>query len=224
MSARVSAIVPVYDGERYLPEALESVRAQGYADLELIVVDDGSTDGSAAVAQAAGARVVRQANGGIGAARNAGLAVATGAFIAFLDADDAWCAGRLGAQLAAFDAEPALEIVSGHVVQFLSPELAPEVAARIRCPPEPLPGHAFGAMLIRRAAFDRVGPVSTTHQKAECVDWCMRARDLGVRLKMLPDVVLRRRLHAANHGRAHQDALGDYAVAIKASLDRRRAR
>ena len=219
----VSAIVPVYNGERYLADALASIREQG-VDLELIVVDDGCTDGSASVARAAGARVVSQANGGIGAARNAGLAVAGGAFIAFLDADDAWTPGRLAAQLAAFDAEPELEIVSGHVEQFKSAELAPELARRIVCPPEPLPGHAFGAMLIRRTAFDRVGPVSTTHQKAECVDWCMRARDLAVRMRMLPAVVLRRRLHGANHGLAHKSAFSDYAVAIKASLDRRRAR
>jgi glycosyltransferase involved in cell wall biosynthesis len=220
----VSAVIPVFNGERHLAAAIESVLLQRPRPLELIVVDDGSTDGSAAVARRfPEVRYHHQGNGGIGAARNRGLALARGAFVAFLDADDVWTQGKLARQLEAFAVDPTLDIVSGHVEQFLSPELDEAVARRIRPPDGLLPGHAFGAMLIRRAAFDRVGPVSTVREKAECVDWCLRASDLGLRLRMLPDVVLRRRLHAANHGLGRRDGLADYAAALKASLDRRRA-
>jgi len=223
-SGLVSAIIPVYNGERYLAEAIESVLAQEHNSLELIVVDDGSRDGSAAIARRFPAvRYRYQPNGGIGAARNLGLQLARGRFIAFLDADDVWAPGKLAAQVQAFAADPRLDIVSGHVEQFRSPDLDEVTARRIRFPRELLPGYSFGAMLIKREAFLRVGPVSTVRTKAECVDWCLRATDLGLRVAMLPDVLLRRRLHDGNHSLEHRRSLGDYAHALKASLDRRRS-
>src|SRR5436305_1029668 len=88
----ISVIIPVYNGERYLGEAIESVLAQSYHWLEIILVDDGSTDGSATVAKqfSPAVQVVRQPNLGAGAARNRGIALAQGEFLAFLDADDLW--------------------------------------------------------------------------------------------------------------------------------------
>jgi glycosyltransferase involved in cell wall biosynthesis len=222
--ALVSAIIPVYNGERYLADAIRSVLEQEHRPLELIVVDDGSSDGSAAVARAfPDVRYHYQPNGGIGAARNRGLELAQGTFIAFLDADDVWPLHKLALQVQAFIIDPGLDIVSGHVEQFHSPELDETVKWRIRCPSDPLPGHAFGAMLIKRESFLRVGPVSIVRTKAECVDWCLRAAELGLRLAMLADVVLRRRLHEDNHGIQHRQELADYAHALKASLDRRRS-
>jgi glycosyltransferase involved in cell wall biosynthesis len=220
----VSAVIPVYNGQRYLAEAIQSVLAQEHEALELIVIDDGSSDGSAAVAgRFSQVRYHYQPNGGIGAARNRGLELARGTFIAFLDADDVWMPQKLAVQLSAFATDPGLDIVSGHVEQFHSPELDQTVASKIHCPSEPLPGYAFGAMLVKRSVFLHVGPVSTSREKAECVDWCLRAKDLGLRIAMLPSVVLRRRLHDANHGLIHRQSLTDYAYSLKVSLDRRRA-
>jgi glycosyltransferase involved in cell wall biosynthesis len=219
----VSAIVPVYDGERYLAEALDSVLAQRCPPTELVVIDDGSTDGSAAVVtRYPRARYHRRDHRGIAASRNRGVALTRAPFIAFLDADDVWTVDKLGAQLAAFAADPGLDIVAGHVEQFHSPDLEPALARAIHCPSGALPGYAFGAMLIKRSAFDRVGQVATDREKAECVDWCLRATDLGLRIRVLPEVVLRRRLHRTNHGLVHRGAIGDYARALKDSLDRRR--
>ncbi|HEX5852076.1 MAG TPA: glycosyltransferase, partial [Solirubrobacteraceae bacterium] len=85
----VSVIVPVYMGERFLADALDSVAAQTYAPLETIVVDDGSPDRSAEIAAGRpGVRLIRQKNQGVAAARNAGLAAARGELLAFLDQDD----------------------------------------------------------------------------------------------------------------------------------------
>ena len=97
----VSCIIPVLDGERYLGAALESVLTQTYGAVEVIVADDGSTDGTRAVASAFGSRVryLHQANAGHAAARNLGLAAAGGAFVAFLDADDLWHADKLARQI-----------------------------------------------------------------------------------------------------------------------------
>lgn len=110
-SPRVSVVMPCYNGEAYLAAAIDSVLGQTVTDLELIVVDDGSTDGSAIVLSRYGdrIRVLRQANAGVSAARNAGVAAAQGEFLAFLDSDDWWEPEFLQEMLAAMN-DPAVAI------------------------------------------------------------------------------------------------------------------
>ena len=105
----VSVIIPVYNASAYLSDALDSVLQEHHDQLEIIVVDDGSTDGSAEIATTSGpfVRYCYQANRGPAAARNQGLQVARGDVVGFIDADDRWCPGRLAAMLAALDAGPA---------------------------------------------------------------------------------------------------------------------
>ena len=222
---RVSVVVPAYNSERYLGEALRSVLSQTRAPSELIMVDDGSSDGTASVARSFGddVRYVRQPNGGIGSARNRGVELASGEHIAFLDADDLWEPGKLQRQLAALEEGPQLDMVFGHVRQFVSPELPAEVKARLRCPEGSQPGYSAGAMLARRATLERVGPFATDLHVGEFIDWMARARELGLRELMLDEVVLVRRLHDTNQGVRHRDHMGDFAHVLKASLDRRRA-
>lgn len=221
----VSAIIPVCNGERYLAEAIESILIQQYEPLELIVVDDGSTDGTAKVVRRfTGIRYDYRRHAGIGSTRNRGLALAQGERIAFLDADDVWLPNKLRLQSQAFVANPDVDVVTGHVEQFHSPELDESVTRRIHCPRQALPGYVFGAALIKRRVFEHVGPISEYCEQGESVDWCIRAKDLGVTFHVLDDVVMRRRLHETNYSQTHRHALGDYAHALKASLDRRRRR
>ena len=218
----VSVITPVFNAERYLAAALDSVLSQRYRPIELIVVDDGSTDGSADVARQYADRIryVYQANGGIGAARNAGVDLATGAYLAFVDADDLWMEDKLGRQMATFEGDDTLEIVFGHVEEFISPELPEALRLSLRCTPGKLPGRVPGALVVRRDAFFRVGYFGLAI--GEVVDWMLRAKELGLKSTMLPHVVLKRRLHASNSGRLHRDPKREYARYLKASLDRRR--
>lgn len=221
----VSVIIPVYNCERYLAETIESVLAQTYQPLEMILMDDGSTDGSAEVANrfAHSVRYCSQSNGGIGAARNRGADLAQGNFLAFLDADDRWVTDKLERQIEAFDDEPELDAVFGHVRQFISPELDKEAASKILCPSELMPGYIAGAMLIRRSAFYRVGPFQVSWKVGEFIDWYLRAIELGLKMTLLPDLVLWRRLHGANQGIRERQAVTDYVSILKASIDRRRA-
>ena len=132
----ISVMIPVYNCDRYLGEAIESVLSQTYRPLEIIIIDDGSTDGSAAVAKRFMPHIhyYYQANAGIGSARNKGIELAQGSFFAFLDADDLWSKDKLAQQMAALEAHPGVDVVFGHVTQFYSPELDEELRRKIHCP------------------------------------------------------------------------------------------
>jgi glycosyltransferase involved in cell wall biosynthesis len=222
----VSVVIPVHDGEHYLGEAIRSVTGQSHPEIEVIVVDDGSTDDSRVIAEAFGPpiRPVAQRRAGAGAARNRGAELARGAYLAFLDADDLWTPSKIERELEEFRRDPDLEMVFGHVRQFHSPELGPAAASRLACPPELQPGLVPGTMLIRREAFERVGGFDIDVRAGEAMHWLLCARELRVREVLIPDLVLWRRVHATNHSATDRDGLSDYARVLKASIDRRRAR
>jgi glycosyltransferase involved in cell wall biosynthesis len=220
----ISTIIPCHNCDRYLAEAIESVLGQTYRPIEVIVIDDGSTDRSGAVAQGFqnAIRYGHQLHSGSAAARNHGVELAQGAFYAFLDADDLWPAEKLQRQMAAFEADPSLGIVGGHAQQFVSPELPDAVKARVRWDPRRMLAQLPGALLVRRDEFHRIGGYSSLFVTASEIDWFMRATQLMVKTLMLPDVVLLRRLHTRNHGILRRDARRDYLRVVKAALDRRR--
>lgn len=221
----VGVVIPVRDGERYLGEAVESVLAQTHSPSDVVVIDDGSADGTVELAQRFAPRVrcLSQTAAGIGAARNRGVAEVGGDLLAFLDADDTWPAQRLERQLAALSTDPRPDLVFGHMEQFVSPELDAAVRSRFVCPEAPQPAALANTMLVPRPVFERVGPFSTTAVRSEFLEWLLRARELSLRELMLDDVVLRRRLHPSNHGRVRHEVAGEYAVTLKRALDRRRS-
>jgi glycosyltransferase involved in cell wall biosynthesis len=218
----VSVVIPAHDAERYLAEAISSVLAQTRRDLEVVVVDDGSTDRTKAIAEGFGepVRCLSREQGGIGAARNFGVEHAHGRYLAFLDSDDLWVEDKLELQLGACADD--VDLVLGLVQEFISPELDAERVARIRCAPEPRPGYLPGALLVARERFERVGPFREDLRVGEFVDWMARVRELGLRELMLPREVLRRRLHDENQSVRNRDDMTDFARVVKASLDRRR--
>lgn len=221
----VSVVIPVYNGERYLAEAIESVLAQNYRPIEVIVVDDGSMDGSADVAQRFVPRIRynHQPQSGTGAARNQGTELAEGDFFAFLDADDRWMEDKLARQMAPLEQDPTLDMVFGHARQFYSPELEEVLKSKVKRVREIMPGYLSSAMLIRREAFFRVGPFATNWGLGVDIDWYARATERGTKALLLPEVVLARRLHDANSGILRRDAGTDRVRVLKAALDRRRA-
>jgi glycosyltransferase involved in cell wall biosynthesis len=220
----VSVIIGAYNAARYLGEAIDSVLAQTHRRLELIVVDDGSTDGTGRVAEAYGApvRCIRQENGGMAAARNRAIPEAQGSFLSFLDADDRFPTDKLERQLAVFEAEPELDVVYGHVTEFLSPDLDESARALLRAPAHDVPWPTPNLMLVRRESFLRVGLFSTDLKVGIGVDWHARANELGLRSAVPPIVVLERRLHAENNGIRQRESKPQYLHVLKAALDRRR--
>jgi glycosyltransferase involved in cell wall biosynthesis len=213
----VSAIIPTHNRAPLLAEALDSVLAQAGEDVEVIVVDDGSTDETPrALARHAGrVRTIRQANAGVGAARNRGVAAARGGMIAFLDDDDLWAPDHLAVLRGALEASPGAMMACGRTACFRDPP-RPE-------PPPSVEGYVAGAILARREVFARVGPFREELSFGDFIDWMARVREAGIGIVTTPEVVLRRRLHAANFTLTERQHLGDYARVARAALARRRA-
>ena len=220
----VSVIIPMYNAEKYIGEAIESALGQTHRAVEVIVVDDGSADkGAEVVARYEGVRCIRQDNAGIGAARNRALAEAKGDYVAFLDADDYWSADKLEMQLRVLREQPDVQLVFGQVRQFLSPELQPSGDGATPKPDEIKAGMIPSALLVSREDFDKVGLFSD-HRTAEFADWFARAREAGFRHAMPAEVVAHRRVHETNNTIRRRDEVSTYVRILKASIDRRRAK
>jgi glycosyltransferase involved in cell wall biosynthesis len=211
----VSVIVPVFNGARYVREALDSILRQTYQPVEAIVVDDGSTDETGKVLDEFGPRVRRagQAHSGQSVARNHGVELATGRYLAFLDADDLWPEEKLAAQVTILEADPQCDLLFGHVEQFRQNAGAPS---------EPVPGHLPGTLLVRRDVWLRVGPLRSDVKVGEFLDWLLRSREQGMHERMDRRVWLRRRIHGDNLGVRERHASGDYVRLLKEAMDRRR--
>jgi glycosyltransferase involved in cell wall biosynthesis len=227
-SPLVSVIVPVFNGARFLAQAIDSILAQRYAPLELIVVDDGSTDATPAVAERYDGklRYLRQANAGPAAARNAGIVAARGAILAFLDSDDLWLPGKLARQVDRFIARPELEYCVTSFQNFWEPKLAHEANWYSgRRYAAPLPGYWFSSLVARRDLFTQVGLLNAHEFPRLCedTDWFLRVREAGAIGELLDEVFVRRRLHGSNLTIRHrQDLPSDLLRMVRLALDRRR--
>jgi glycosyltransferase involved in cell wall biosynthesis len=221
----VSVIIPVYNGENYLAEAIESALAQTYQPLEILVINDGSTDNTEEIAKSflPSIRYYFQAKSGQGEALNKGIKLAKGDFFAFLDHDDLWLQDKLTKQIEAFNYNQELELVFGLVQQFYSPELDDNFKAKIKCNTELMSGHIPSAMIIKRDSFFRVGFFETHLQLVSFPSWYSRALELGLNTFTLPELVTKRRLHQHNTGIRNRDHKKEYISILKASLDRKRA-
>jgi glycosyltransferase involved in cell wall biosynthesis len=221
----VSVVIPCYNAEAYLGEAIDSVLGQKAGPFEIIVVDDGSTDGSSGVARGFGeaVRYERQANAGIAAARNRGVELSAGRYLAFLDADDVWPEGSLARRLDMLRGSPGTACVFGAVEEFVSPELEGDARSRIPLVHDAQPARFAGSMLIERGAFLRVGFFDPRLRVGEMLDWVARAGDTGIAMRTGEAIVLRRRIHRDNTVTREKARQSDYLRALRATLARRRA-
>ncbi|HSD46542.1 MAG TPA: glycosyltransferase family A protein [Pyrinomonadaceae bacterium] len=225
MSTLVSVVIPVYNGERFLREAVDSVLNQKYSPVEIIIVDDGSTDATAKVARnlPEPVRYLHQANQGPAAARNRGIERAQGSLLAFADADDLWPADKLERQLPYLINDPAVDIVMGRIQQVLLSETA-DGQTQSTDFAEPAFSVNLGSAIIRKSVFERVGLFDETMRYSEDVDWFMRAREAGAAIKTIDAVTLFYRQHEQNMTRGKTTSELNVLKALKKSLDRRRER
>ena len=188
----ISVIMPVLNGQRFIAEAIASIHAQNYPNLEILVIDDGSTDNSAEIAVQMGAIVLAQAkNTGIAAARNRGLAAARGQLIAFLDADDLWVQNKLELQFRALEKNPYLLGVGGYINQVFMDSSHSTINHSYFLP-------MVGVALFWRDAFVEVGLFDETLIQAEDLDWFMRFQEKKLRFALLSELTLVYRIHESN--------------------------
>jgi glycosyltransferase involved in cell wall biosynthesis len=220
MNLLISAIVPVYNGDRYLAAAIASILAQNYAPLEILVIDDGSTDDTAKIANQfqQHIRYIYQPNCGAPSARNVGLNMANGEVIAFLDADDIWSKHKLALQIDILTKNPSVEVVLGYHQKTRS--IAAEIQDEQNLPPELV--LSVGTSLFRRSAFDRVGLFNEELRQTDDWDWFMRARELAIVMMTCPETVLFYRRHDRNITNQIERGNQYTLKMLKQSLDRRR--
>jgi len=202
----VSAVIPAYNAGKYLSDAIESVLAQTHPGVECIVVDDGSTDSTSAVAERYGDRVrlVRQANAGVSAARNRGASEGRGELLAFLDADDRWLPERVERQVEAFRSRPGVEAVVC-ATRVVNAELEP--LGVLEQDPTVTPDDlllcraqvvsASSNLLIRRTAFEGFGGFD--ERLSTSADWALMFRLVAAgTLAVLSDPLVEYRVHGTN--------------------------
>lgn len=213
-SPRVSVVIPVYNGERYLAEALDSVLAQEQPAFEVIVVDDGSKDGTRNIAWSyKDVRYIYQENQGQTAALNTGLEHAAGELIAFLDSDDLWTKSKLRQQVDYLMTNPEVDIVIGQMRNFSDQGCEmPQGGKKLT---------GIGTMLIRSKVFERIGGFDPDYVHGKAVDWIFRAKEAGVSIRVLPDVIMYRRIHDANQSKKRENKTRDLLKLVKASIGRR---
>ncbi|MEA2458498.1 MAG: hypothetical protein QOC95_1470 [Thermoleophilaceae bacterium] len=195
----VSVVIPVKNGARFLVDALADVAAQTYRRHEVVVVDGGSSDGSAEIARSVpGVRCVEQEGDGLPDAWNTGIAATRGELLAFLDSDDRWLPSKLETQVGALAHEPQADFAICHVRFFLEYGKP--------CPPgfDPMlldgehVANMPSALLTRRSVFDAIGNFPTDFEIASDIEWFARLKDSGLRRVVVPEALVKKRVHDTN--------------------------
>jgi glycosyltransferase involved in cell wall biosynthesis len=224
MNPMVSVIVPVFNCERFLGQALRSVLAQDYRPLEIIVIDDGSTDGSAAAARSFPEVILlSQANLGVATARNAGLAAARGEVIAFIDADDIWLPEKVSTEMRHLAEHPETGYTVCHLTMFVTPgeSVASWFTAQHQEKSAPF---CTGLLAARRTVFESVGGFNVCCRRGEDLDWFLRANEAGVRMDLLDAVLVQHREHSSSLTADVARTRRSLLEVAKLSIERRRAR
>lgn len=156
----VSVIITVYNGEKYIRQTLQSIMDQEYPNLEIIIVDDGSTDDTASIIKQFPADIsyCYQPNSGIAKSWNKGVEKANGTYLTFIDADDIWTEGKLNFQVKFLENHPEVDIVFGYAREFIE-------SKKDREKKEPIPGISAGTMMIQKDRFLDVGYFNSEWRK-----------------------------------------------------------
>jgi len=216
----VTCIIPVFNGEKYIEAAIESVLNQTYKNIEIIIVDDGSTDNTLNLIEKFNGNVkyIRQSNSGSGVARNLGISKASGDFIGFLDSDDMWDKNKILLQLECFDNNLEIEACLCNIKLINEKETGILDDEYVIVTP-----YTVCSILIKTYALKKVRLFNANLKFGEDTDWFMRIRKLEIPVKILKDTLVYARLHKDNltnsfNVRSREEIFSK----IKNELDKRR--
>ncbi len=218
----VSVIIPVFNGEDFIREAIENVLSQKYPALEIIIINDGSTDGTEAIIKQlpVDIRYFTQDNNGPSAARNKGIRDASGEFITFLDADDLWPENNLNIMVDEILRNPDMEVIRGYA-QLMEFNKASGCYDYVGNPKESFP-HYIGAAIYRKSAFEKVGLFDPMLRFGEDSDWFLRAGEMKLNIKRLEETSLYVRRHEGNMTEGKTLLELNALKVFRKSLERRR--
>ncbi len=227
MRPLVSVVMPIFNGQQYLAEAIQSVLNQSFADFELIVIDDGSVDGSRKIVQefmatAPQTSLLCQENGGVSAARNSGILASNGRYIAFLDQDDRWTPEALQIQVSYHQSHPEIGYTLAHQICFLEAGSRAPAWFHLQQVNVPHVGYLPGTLMVNRPLFDTLGLFDTKYPISSDADWFARAKDANIPTHTLPQVILERRIHNENQSQQSQQIHGELFQLLRASIKRKR--
>jgi glycosyltransferase involved in cell wall biosynthesis len=218
----VSVIVPVFNCARFLGECLESLLAQDYPALDIVVVDDGSSDGSGDLAERfSEVRVLRRSHEGLYATRNAGLGVAAGPLIGFCDADDLWKPEKARRQVEYLQSHPDVAVVLCRHDTVFEPGVAWPEWLRPDQVRGDLDGVSPNSGLFRRVVFDRLGEFRKFAQLGSDFDLLVRMRTAGMSIAVLEDSLRVRRIHDDNMTSRSESALAPMFQIVRDHLRNR---
>ncbi len=218
----VSVIIPVYNGARFIAQAIESVQNQNHTNLEIIIVDDGSTDNTKEIVTSFGTvQYLYQNNKGVASARNLAIQKAKGDYITFLDSDDLLLENKISLQLICLQQNLTIDVCMCHQENFIQEEYA-----HLKDEHEHFLNYekiSLMTMFVRRGVFEKVGLFNVEYKHSSDFEWITRAKDLSCKVEIIPDILQKRRLHDKN---ISVKALKDNDVLrfkiLKESLQRRR--
>ncbi|PKN53585.1 MAG: glycosyltransferase family 2 protein [Deltaproteobacteria bacterium HGW-Deltaproteobacteria-13] len=222
----VSVIIPVFNAEKYVAEAIGSVLSQTYKNMELICINDKSTDHSFSILESFENKIIlinNENNCGTAESRNKGIRIARGEFLAFIDNDDIWESHKLEVQMNEFRIHPALDVSFSYMQSFISPELS-EKAPNLRyCPSEPIPGYIPSTIVVKRTSLAKAGYFDSRWKNGESVDWMFKAKEAGLNFGVVDQVLVKRRIHETNKGVLDSaTSKNEYLKIIRESVNRRR--
>ncbi len=219
----ISVIIPLYNTEKYIEEAIQSLLNQTYNIDQIIVIDDGSTDNSAQIVKKyPQIELYQQENQGLKKTLNTGLSKASGDFIGFLDADDRWKLDKLEIQLNHLQKNLLVDIVFGRSTRFkmIVNEKGEEQEELL----DYIKGVYLSGGLYRKSVFEVVGNFTTLEKMHNFIEWFGRVKESKIAILEIEDVICERRIHGDNMGIKDKDKQREeYLATLKASLDRRRA-
>lgn len=224
MNKLVSVIIPAYNGSKLITDAIDSVLTQDYDPIEIIVINDSSTDNTVEVVSNYGEKVTlinHSHQQGASAARNTGIHIAQGYYIAPLDHDDIYTPDAIRLRVEALENNPEIKIVFGHEKYFYDDHIDETLKQNLekRYGNKTIPGELIGTLLMRRDDMLAVGHFITDIDHHDFLVWYGKAKDMGYKSMMLDKVITHRRIHNNNTSLTNKHVLLN---SLKMLLDRRR--
>jgi len=223
MIADVTCIIPVYNGEKYVAESIDSVLNQTQSMSKILVVNDGSTDGTLNVLDQYDGRieVINKQHSGLSDTLNAGIMSSDTEYIAFLDADDIWDPSKTETQLRAIN-ENDVDMCFCYMEQFISPDMTEDQRRMVKLDQTKIKGYSKVAMIVRRDVFSKVGMFDINFNTGDFIDWYSRAMAQKITHCIVDEVLCRRRIHLSNFMRSEKSDVGDFAAIMRKHLLRMR--